>query len=661
MKHAASTELDSPNTPIIEFSTLRLDATAPIKRHRGTWDDIITRLSDPKVYPTKPACPLIKLATFGDKTNARGALRHDGNVQGIYGIEGDYDGEQVMVAEAAARLRAAGVEAVIYTSASHTPEKPRWRVLAPLSCVHLPSQRRDLVSLLNGALGGILNGESWTLSQVYYFGHVAGAPYEFEHVTGEYLDTIELAGGIDPIGKGGTQNTPPPRQDAADFDEILTEDQFADLRSALTCVDADSRETWVRMGHALKRYGEDGRELWLEYSQRSAKYDEEDAADKWESFSGDRTSYAAVFAEAQRNGWANPQKKQQASAAEQVRESNVVPFGAFCADLAPPRYVWHRVLQYGCLYGLTAKWGHGKTAVMLTVAQHAATGKTLGGHPMERCRVLYLCGENPADVKLRAVAIAQRFGFTPEELSAQIYFTTRPFSIDVDEEREGFVADAREHGPYGLVVIDTGPAHSAAEEENDNREMHALAMAMRDLMEPLGMPATVALMHPTKDAARDNLQPRGGGAFSGSIDGELCAWQVGGLVEFFHRTKFRGPGFEPMLFKLEAHELPDVRDNFGSAVSTVVAVEATAEDRPARQPTGKWRLAAWRAVHDLIEIGEEWASVEAVVAKVLECVAFDSTTGKRDTRKQRVIEALNELKDGFVEIDGATNRVRVLG
>ena len=72
----------------------------------------------------------MKLATFGDvRTEAR-CLRHDGNVKSVYGAEADYDGEAMGFDEAVARIRDAGIAAILYTSPSHTPAKPRWMRLS---------------------------------------------------------------------------------------------------------------------------------------------------------------------------------------------------------------------------------------------------------------------------------------------------------------------------------------------------------------------------------------------------------------------------------------------------------------------------------------------------------------------------------------------------
>ena len=63
------------------------------------------------------------------------------------------------------------------------------------------------------------------------------------------------------------------------------------VRAALQILPADDRSDWVNYGAALKHdYGEAGREVWLEWSQKSAKWQPGDAA-LWETF--DRNADAA--------------------------------------------------------------------------------------------------------------------------------------------------------------------------------------------------------------------------------------------------------------------------------------------------------------------------------------------------------------------------------
>ncbi|MGV3498810.1 MAG: hypothetical protein ACO1OR_08300, partial [Hydrogenophaga sp.] len=161
-----------------------------------TWAELVEQIRNAKTYSSKAQQPLIKLAAFGNRPNDKGSLRHDTNVDQVYGIEADYDAGQVLPAEAAERLKVAGVRAVIYTSASHTAAAPRWRVLAPLSAPVAPAERARYVSLLNGALGGVLAPESWVLSQTYYLGRVDGVEYEVHAIDGEPIDIVALTGDL---------------------------------------------------------------------------------------------------------------------------------------------------------------------------------------------------------------------------------------------------------------------------------------------------------------------------------------------------------------------------------------------------------------------------------------------------------------------------------
>ena len=137
----------------------------------------------------KTALPWLKLARFGNLTTQRGSLRHDENLLEIYGIEADYDGKVITLDQARATLEAAGIAALLYTSPSHTPQAPRWRILCPTSGPLPGSERSGLVARLNGLFAGGLAAESFTLSQAYYYGVVAGsACHEVVLVDGAPID-----------------------------------------------------------------------------------------------------------------------------------------------------------------------------------------------------------------------------------------------------------------------------------------------------------------------------------------------------------------------------------------------------------------------------------------------------------------------------------------
>ena len=147
------------------------------KEITSTWDAFCMRVAAAQEYPDKGSQPLIKLAMFSSHRTAAHSLRHDANVMWVTGIEGDYDRGEVRMEQAVEMLERAGVRAVLHSSASSTPDKPRWRVLCPLSEKRTPDARAALVARLNGVLGGILANESFTLSQSYYVGRVPGGVY----------------------------------------------------------------------------------------------------------------------------------------------------------------------------------------------------------------------------------------------------------------------------------------------------------------------------------------------------------------------------------------------------------------------------------------------------------------------------------------------------
>jgi hypothetical protein len=92
------------------------------------------------------------------------------------------------------------------------------------------------------------------------------------------------------------------------------------------------------------------------------------------------------------------------------------------------------------------------------------------------------------------------------------------------------------------------------------------------------------LCHPIKHVTDPSqLLPRGGGAFLAEMDGNLTCWLHDEVLVQLHHNKIRGPGFEPMTFKLEKFTTPTLVDAKGRPIPTVRTVHAaqTDEDRQA--------------------------------------------------------------------------------
>jgi hypothetical protein len=183
-------------------------AAEKIDRTDVPWSELVARIRDARTYPDKAHCPLIKLAEFGNIITDKGSLRSDQNVKRVYGVEIDYDGEQVSLEAGARLLREARLQAVLYTSPRHTPRAPRWRALLPLAEPAAPDKRAEYVARVNRALGGIVSRESFTLSQSFFIGRVQGAEYEVIETEGRMVD---LAVDLEPLyyaGQSGNGNSP---------------------------------------------------------------------------------------------------------------------------------------------------------------------------------------------------------------------------------------------------------------------------------------------------------------------------------------------------------------------------------------------------------------------------------------------------------------------
>jgi putative DNA primase/helicase len=341
-----------------KYTTFENSSALTKKEVTGSWADLVNLLKNPKKYPTKAACTWIKLATFGYTFRHSGCLRHDKNVLTVTGIEGDYDGEVVSIGDARDTLNMCGVRAVLYTSASHTPDKPRWRVLLPLSRPHCPSERQTFVARLNGLLDGVLATESFTLSQSYFFGHVEGTSYEAHETHGDCIDEIAMYD----LGAVGPKSESPNEKFSSQITDgmilpPITDKDLTDLESAATYLASkgygSNYTEWISIGQALKAESLHGRvlelqELWLTYSRQCGNYKvDSEVLEKWHQLEGTKSARGVIFLKAQSFGWINPAVGRSIGTAENRQDRTDMGNVAILADstngnlrFVPERKIW---------------------------------------------------------------------------------------------------------------------------------------------------------------------------------------------------------------------------------------------------------------------------------------------------------------------------------
>jgi hypothetical protein len=304
----------------------------------------------------------------------------------------------------------------------------------------------------------------------------------------------------------------------------------------------------------------------------------------------------------------------------------------FTRNYVPPDYLIDGLLQRRYCYSLTARTGSGKTAIVLALAAHVALGRPLGEREVDKGRVLMFAGENADDVCARWIALGHHMDFDVETID--VHFVPGRFKIaDLIEKIR---TEMEVLGGCALLIIDTSAAYFPGEDENDNVELGQHASNMRELRIP-GGPCTLINCHPPKNAADDNLLPRGGGAFLAEVDGNLTAVKNAMTVKVHWQGKFRGPEFEPISFLLKGVTTDRLKDSKGRPIWTVFAKYLS--DEAEEQMASSARRDENALLANLIDHGPATISV---LAKRMGWLTKNG--GPQKSKVHRVLERLKKAK-----------------
>jgi AAA domain len=315
----------------------------------------------------------------------------------------------------------------------------------------------------------------------------------------------------------------------------------------------------------------------------------------------------------------------------------------FVADFVPPDYLLDGVLQRRFLYSFTGRTGSGKTAVVLLLAAVVALGRKIGNLEVAPGRVFYFCGENPDDVRMRWIALAQQMDFDINTIAVDFF----PGRFRISEMYQIILADAQVVGGVVLIIVDTSAAYFEGEEPNNNKQQAEHAQRLRTLADLPGGPCVLVNCHPVKNAAPDNLIPYGGGAFVNEVDGNLTCAIGNTAIEVSWQGKFRGPDFAPLTFKVRSVTHERLKDSRGRLIPTVIAEYLSEAGQQEIERAARSHEDQLLAV--LAEPGNGKAS-HAELAKLLGWFMRDGSPYRK--RVSRTLEELKKAKLITITRDG---------
>ena len=503
---------------VLMLWTRFVDASATSKREIDhSWAELGAHIAESGPYPAKSVCPWLKLARFGDARTDKGSYRHNANLVSVTGVEIDYDAEAISPAEAISRLEKHGVRALVYTSPSHTPDKPRWRVLAPLHHPVAADERAALVARLNGALGNVATPESFTASQAYFYGRVQG---QQEYIVRYTFDDPEEGSCID---------------DLQELDAIA-------IRPLVTSVPVRTDEGFEqitrRLGRKLRT--KDGRrELLKTYIGDKSKrglapaeietlvadviqrhFDPDDPVDV--------SNVKEIINDFTRH---DSEKRLQAEQIvgdflrneETLEEGKIRRVKTNFGTLKPTKWVITDFVGAGQMIVWAGQPGVGKSTVFAAVGMCiAGFGSDIGSELMiDRPRRVLIVSEHPEQYERIFFAFIKRFSLDANAVAQQIllFDAARLQRYEIIKEVSRVIEQGQGDEPP-LLILDTASASFELLDENNNAEVAGYAQELKKLVIAYECPLWI-IAHAAKALGREDseITPRGASAWIGDAHG----------------------------------------------------------------------------------------------------------------------------------------------
>lgn len=519
------------------------------------------------------------------------------------------------------------------------------------------------------------------------FGFETFSTTGFVTVTGNMLPHVDLLGLEDTIGPITAEveqmcerrfgSAKPKAVDPDDFmagrePKIgLTEER---MRELVLKIDPDlGRDEWIRVGMALHHEtdgGEEGFDLWNEWSSEGYKYPSEEALrGQWDSFErrrgsvGRQVTMASVIKLA--NAAAPASVDDIVARADEIVKANGASSGAHTPEGWEGKFVGHSadslthgkpvewlikgVVPAADLVSIYGASGAGKSFVALDMAAAIARGVPWRGRKTKQGRVLYVAAEGSGGYGNRVKALCDLYCIDAAALN--IAFVTLPPNVLEEGDISELVASAKAIGDIIFIIIDTLAQVTPGANENTSEDMGRALANLRLIGQATG--ATVMPVHHAgKDLSRG---ARGWSGMKGAMDAEIEVNRdpETDAREIVVRKQKDGQDGERFGFRLETVVLGV--DGDGDAITSCIVVPEEAK-RKLVEMHGKKR---GHIETHLLEVmtffaGQDVVSVDEFLRKAVDTLP-EPEAGKRDVRRQnltRALAAMGKEKDAPLRVDG---------
>lgn len=213
-------------------------------------------------------------------------------------------------------------------------------------------------------------------------------------------------------------------------------------------------------------------------------------------------------------------KPDDADNAKRMRAS-LPPWGSFGSygDMGEVEYVVDGLLEHRGMCSVIGDSGVGKSAVVLDMAAHIATGRPWHGRKVRQCKVAYVAGEGVAGAVSRLKAWKR--AHKDDRIDDNIFIVEEALMIGSTADNWAYIAEQCIANDVELIIFDTLARMATGLDENSASDMGKGVAAFNKLQTATG--AGVLLVHHT---ARGSNHARGSSAVRGAVDSELLVTDV---------------------------------------------------------------------------------------------------------------------------------------